>query len=641
MRSIVTLFYIIFVSVFISANQSLPTVIYDESKVDSLYNIVQSQDITYSKKIDVIGSFSSISLYSEYFQKLYPLFISLLDDARLSSDNNGMLFCYNSIANLYLGLWDSENSKKYLDSAEIYVNKADNLLFRASFYGNRGRYIQQYFPDRIPEAISDYQNSLFCYDKSGMKGNEDEIVIVVRNLALDGFQRNDSAYICKNIQKIEDLKKKHSSPIIDFFYMDVNVALNIMFYQKTADEIYLDSIINYAGKCLELYEKGLLPRSLNHVAIDFYAVTADAMTRKKGVDIAVIDSLLLIAESKYDFTDSIGLARIYQAKALSFFKSDMIDSAEVLALKSQKYLESGYKSNNYSQVKTNIEILRSIYIIKGDYKKAIEYDDLWTKKDEEIRANEIKELELRFEVEVKDSELKRLNSDIMYHENLHSLYILICVLLCLATLFLVLLIRTKRKSLNSRLALIGAEREEANLKLKLKDEQAVKAQLEKYEVLSDFHLKEMELIGKTKDLEQLYIDKDNLDKQVELFRQKVEAYDMLMEKGEHTNYDIQNVLLEDLRRLISRQIPDGDIYFNNINTLSKSYIDFLCEKSDGKLSVSYLKYCLCFAIGMGISDVAECFNIEQSSVHMIRYRLKKKFGLGNDDDLSLFLQEHI
>ena len=638
MKSIM-IFLFISVSVLAFASPSLPIAIYNESKVDSLYRIVQSRDVSYAKKIGAISNFNSISLYSEYFDKLHPLFNSLLEEANRYSDENGRLFCFNSLANLYFGLRDGDNARKYLDSAEVCVSKANNLHFIASFYGNRGRYYQRYFPDRMPDAISYYQNSLYYYDKSGIKGKENELVLIVYNLALDGFQRSDSSYICKNIQKIMELKESCYSPIVDFFYFDVKAVLNEMYYQKTSDEQYLDSIISYAGKCIKLYENKLLPNSFNYIAIDFYAFIADAMSQKKGVDVALVDSLLLIAESKFDPTDSIGLARIYQTKSLFFFNSNMIDSAEVWALKSQRYLESGYKSNNFSRVKTNIDILRNIYNLKGDYKKAIEYDDLWTKKDEEIKANEIKELELQFEVEAKDLELKRLNTDIMYHNNLQKLYIIICVLLCLTTLFFILLIRSKRKSLNNRLALIDAEREEAKLKLKLKEEQTVKAQLEKYEVLSDFHLKEMELIGKTKDLKQLYIDKENLDKQVELFRQKIEEYDMMEEKGEQTNYDVQNVLSEDLRRLIFRQIPEGELYINNINSLSKSYVVDLCERSDGRLSVSYLKYCICFAVGMGISDVAECFNIEQSSVHMIRYRLKKKFGLGNDDDLSIFLQE--
>lgn len=640
MKPVVTVF-LLYIATFVYSSQSLPVAIYSQSKVDSLCDVIYDPDISYSKKLNVISAFSSVSLYSEYFYILQPLFNNILEEARRRSDEGGILFCYDSMANLYLGLWDKNNLERCLDSAKVYINQTNNIQSLAMYYRIRAQYVQRYYPDRMPEAVRDYQKALSYYDKSGVRGKEDEVTIILHNLTLDGFQRNDSVYVCKNIYKIKEYKDHTDSPIIDFYFMDLMASLNKVYYETLSEERFLDSSIYYVKECLVLYENGLLPTSFNHLAIDLYTVVAELMSLKKDSDIFLIDSLLAIAEGQYSSSDSIGMARIYQTKARTFFYRNMIDSAEIMALRSQKYLDAGYRSNYYSLVKNNIDILRDIYCIKGDYKKAIEYDDLWTQKDEEIKANVVKELELQFEVDAKDSELRQLNSDILYYENRHKMYIPACILLCLATILLLLLIRSKKKNLNRQIALIYAEREEAKLKLKLKEEQTVKMQLERYEVLSDFHLKEMELIGKTKDLEQLYVDKKALDKQVELYHQKVEAYEATVEKGEQTNYDKQNVIMEDLRRLISRQMPEGNNYIENLELLNKSYINDLCEKSDGNLSVSYLKYCICFAVGMGISDVAECFNIELSSVHMIRYRLKKKFGLGNDDDLGLFFQEQI
>ena len=637
MKRIIMLLFIN-IAMFISANNTLPVAVYCESRVDSLCSIVNSTGVSYSKKINLICDYSCVSLYSEYFDKLSPMFCKLLEEANRNSDKKGILFCYTSLANLYLSVDDKENTRKYLDSAENNINRVNNLRHQAMFYGVKGRYDQRYFPDRTPEAINNYQNSLYYYDKSGVKGKEDEIVMILRYLTMDGFQRNDSAYVRKNIQKILELRQSNRTPITEFTVLEVNVAINDIYYQKTFEEKYLDSIIYYSRNCIELYESGLLSRSFKHIAVDYYTIMADAISQKNGVDAAVVDSLYLIAESKYDISDYVGVARLYQIKANTFLTRNMVDSAEFMALKAQRYMELGQKYNIYSLAKNNAGLLRDIYNIKGDYKKAIEYDDILIKKDEEIRANEIKELELQFEVFLKDTELKQLNSDILYHENVQTLSIFICILLCLATLFLVLLFRSKKKELNRQIALIDAEREETKLQLKLKEEQTVKTQLERYDVLSDFYLKEMELIGRTKDLEQLYSDKDSLDKQVELFRQKVESYEAYEVKAEQTNNDVQNVIVEDIKRLIIRHMSDGNVYVNNVDLLSKSYVASLNERSDGALSVSYLKYCVCFAIGMSISDVAECFSIEQSSVHMIRYRLKKKFELNNDDDLGAFLQ---
>jgi hypothetical protein len=404
----------------------------------------------------------------------------------------------------------------------------------------------------------------------------------------------------------------------------------------------LDTSIYYAKKGLEIYEAGLMSPFYRQVAIDLYAMMAKSMYRKKTSDPAAVDSLLHLAWTKYDVADSSGIAHIYQGRAQILLDRNMIDSAEIMALKAQKYLEAGYRNNYYLLAKVNIDLLRDIYTMKGDYKKVIEYNDLWIKKDEEIKANEVKELELRYEVESKEAEIKRLDLERLYQEDLYKRFVLICCLLSLAIFFVALLVRLKRRNLNNQIALINAEKEEAKLKLKLKEEQTVKMQLEKYEVLSDFHLKEMELIGKSKDLDQLRQDKEALDKQVELYREKVDAYELMMNTDKECDYDTHNVIIEDLKHLIKKQLetPLSDEYISNIEHINKSFVETLREKSSETLSVSYLKYCICFAIGIEIAEVAECFCIEPSSVHMIRYRLKKKFRLGNDDDLVLFLQKY-
>jgi len=227
-------------------------------------------------------------------------------------------------------------------------------------------------------------------------------------------------------------------------------------------------------------------------------------------------------------------------------------------------------------------------------------------------------------------------------ESLYTMLVIACFLLGITIFFIILIIRLKKQNLNHQIALIEAEQKEAKLQLRLQEEQTVKTQLERYSVLSDFHLKEMELIGKSKEIEHLRKDKETLDKEVERYRQKVEAYEKMLEKEKDDNSDTLNVIVEDIRRLVNKQ-PPSDIhndYLHQISRINKSFIEFLRDKSDDSLSISYLKYCVCFAIGMSISDVTKFFCIEQSSVHMIRYRLRKKIRIGNDDDLDMFIQKY-
>jgi hypothetical protein len=626
---------------FVLVNQSPVAAQDNESPIDSLRAIVYHPGMSFSDKLKIMSDFNGVFSCSAFFYELlFPLLNDFLEQGKKEDHCNGLLFCYSLIADLHLGLWEKEKVEIYLDSAEMYADRTEDMRYLAPYYRLKGQYIQRYYPHRTPEATGYYQKALTYYEEAGYEGRENDLIIILRNLTIDGFQRNDSAYIFRNINKLADMQKKYASSMLDFLLMDMKTYLHDFYHFQSQEEAFLDSSIYYAGRGLEIYESGLLPQFYRHVAIDLYVMMAELMNRKKGTEPDVVDSLLHIAETKYDLADSIGIARIYQARAKILFDREVTDSAEVMALKAQKHLEAGYRNNYYQIAKANIDLIRDIYESKGDYKKVIEYNDLWMKKDEEIRANEVKELALRYEFERKEAEIKRLDLDRMYQENRFRTAVLICALLCLAIIFVILLIRLKRRDLNSQVTLINAEKEEAKLMLKLKEEQAVKVQLEKYEVLSDFYLKEMELIGKSKDLDQLRQEKEDLDRQVELYRQKIEAYESMMNKEKKSDYDTHNVIVEDLKRLIDKQIksPLREEYIHNIEQLSNSYIEVFRKKSNENLSISDLKYCVCFAIGMEISEVAECFCIEPSSVHMIRYRLKKKFGLGNDDDLGLFLQ---
>jgi hypothetical protein len=286
-----------------------------------------------------------------------------------------------------------------------------------------------------------------------------------------------------------------------------------------------------------------------------------------------------------------------------------------------------------------MESLRDSLLEKGDYRQIIEYNDSLIKKEEELNRNAIKELELKKIADAKDFEYKQLKRDREYNERRKKLLLVIFVLLCSGCAIFVLYISSRRTNMKRRTALMNAEKEEAKLKLKLKEEQAVKLELQQYEVLSDFHLKEVELKGKMKDFEQLREEKELLDKKVEHYRRSIEAFETSVEKSLSENNELQKEIIEEITPLIKKHIPEHEEYIENIKNIKASFIDNIMHVIDGNLSKQYLKYCICFAAGMSIKDVSDCCFVEQASVHMIRYRLKKKFNLGNDDDIDLYLKK--
>ncbi|MDR1098203.1 MAG: hypothetical protein LBL57_08730, partial [Tannerella sp.] len=185
--------------------------------------------------------------------------------------------------------------------------------------------------------------------------------------------------------------------------------------------------------------------------------------------------------------------------------------------------------------------------------------------------------------------------------------ILVALLPIAAIVLLWLWFYSAKKNLKRRPALIKAEKEEAELHLKMEEEQAVKALPEKDEALPDCRMngindKKQESVG-TEEL-------------------------------------LQKSVTEDIARLITKKLPDKKDYVKSLERIDGQYISALKNAYNGNLSIPYIKYCACFSIGMEIGEVSTCFSIEQASVHMVRYRLKKNFGLDNMDDLDVFLRTY-
>lgn len=185
------------------------------------------------------------------------------------------------------------------------------------------------------------------------------------------------------------------------------------------------------------------------------------------------------------------------------------------------------------------------------------------------------------------------------------------------------------------------EKNETVQQLKVKEKQFVRTQLECDEMLTNFREKESEFEEKSKEIAQLRTDIKSLETQIEAYTQNIIEQERNNEKQLKQIKDrkhLNQLIIDDIIKLINKKLPGRDEYIELLKHIDGQYIHTLKNFHYGNLSVPYLKYCICFAIGMGIQEVSECFSIEQSSVHMVRYRLKKKFGLNNQEDFNVFLR---
>jgi len=579
--------------------------------------------------------FSNAALYSKYHDKLFPMFRHLLGEAKANGDREGVVFCYNAVAYLFLGQWDRDNAKTYIDSAEMFISSIETPRLLVSFYGIKANYIQRYHPDLAPESVRNYHNAMRHYVMNGKKGQDDEVAIMLRNMAIFSIHRKDTVNIQKSIDRIGELQQKHSSFILDFALWYALAGKGEILYHYTAGEQYLDTIIFYKKKCINLAENNKLPQKENHFLIDLYTDVAEAMSKKQVVNYNEIDSMLSIAQSKYNPADSTGIARIFHTKALTLYKCSMTDSAETQALLCARYLKNALEANYFAILIANLELLRDIYDSKHDIMKTIKYNDEVADMYEKINANEVMELKLQFEMDAIDFEIRRLYYDRHYQQRRYVMYIIICMLLALSVLAFYLYFTAKRARIKTEMELAAAENERKNSRLKRQSKQNAKKISDKYQVLSNFYLTDMQLDDMHRDLQMLCVEKEALDRKVENYRRQLESYNQEENHEPDPPVSYTN-LIQELRGLLSKKFPRRKDLLEKLEGIDQSLILSLQKKGGDIMSQLILKYCICMVIGMDISEIADCFDIELSSVHMMRYRLKKKLEI-SDNNLEEFL----
>ena len=424
-------------------------------------------------------------------------------------------------------------------------------------------------------------------------------------------------------------------------------------FNASGDEQMIDSAIFYENKRTELFltSGNELPEELEYDILQSYLLIAEYCSMKKNPDIKYINECIENAKSIGYTDDSYIMSRIKYSEALPLFEQKSYAEAEKRIIEAEKYLSKQIDEEGdmyppyafYSDEIAYADLHSKILYSAGNYKEALIYNRKKNDLKLKMRNIETRELEYLYNTEKEERKIEQLK--IINANQLQSTTMLIIAALLLITIMVLLWLwfYTVKKSIQRRSALIKAEKDEAELNLKIKEEQAIKTQLEKYEVLSDYRLKEVELDGKNKAMEQLLADKEELDKQIEAYTQKINEYERNNDKKQEQEQDrnedpLNNIIIESITKLINKKLPTKSEYIEILNDIDTQYISSLKHLYNGNLSVPYIKYCICFAIGMEIGEVSECYSIEQSSVHMVRYRLKKKFGLDNNDDLDVFLR---
>ena len=614
--------------------------------IDSLFDIVYNPKLSYKEKMRI---FYQCNFKREAQQEKQTAIVNtLLSESKRKKDINGLLYGYVYFADLHNEWNNNDLFQTYIDSADFYAENATHPIALAAYHYIKGTQAINVLYGK-KEGYKQFEMAIDHYSRAIHEIPYFDYILY--NIAIYIANQPDTTFSKRLINKVENMLVKEYSPFIEFSLCAMKSDFYSNVFHATKQESMLDSAIYYEKIRIGLYDayQDILPEKLDYDVLQSYLLLAEYCSLKNEPDWEYINDCIEKAKAIENTDDAYILSRIKYTEALSLFEQKNYYEAEKQIILAEQYLSKQINEDEtmyppetfYSDEISYSELHCKLLYAIGKYREALDYNKKMVELKQTMRTIESRELEYLYNTEKEERKIEELIISNANRLQSSTLLIIAAILLVGIIALLYLWFYAIKKNSIRRSALIKAEKEEAELKLKIKEEQAVKAQLEKYEILSDFRMKEIELEGKNKAMEQLLKDKDELDRQIEEYTQKINEYELDNEKNQDLEKDenhLKQLYMDDIVKLINKKLSKKSEYVELIRRIDGQYVNALRGLYNGNLSISYIKYCVCFAVGMEIGEVSECFSIEQSSVHMLRYRLKKKFGLNNNDDLEVFLR---
>ena len=347
-------------------------------------------------------------------------------------------------------------------------------------------------------------------------------------------------------------------------------------------------------------------------ALDIYIEYADTLLQSVALnnlgevylDINEIDSALTYLHQAEQLKNDLGLRNRLPVTLNHLAEAYMKKGQKEPAL---NYFQEALRiGDSIGMPAERIETLFGLYDYyktTGNYEKALVNLEFYHNTKDSLfnirKDRQIKELEIRYQVDKKNSEIELLNSKVVLQRSLRNLGILL--LLVVAALFIVTYNRIRLKS---------------RLLEKENDLEKEKSKQLKYELEEN----NRKLMAQS----MLSIQKNQLLNEI---KEKLTTIE-----GPCENIN-QAVKLVEETHSADKEWEDLKIHFTRVHPDFFSRLQEACPD----LTSNDLRHCAYIKIQMSTKDVARIMNVDPKSVKMTRYRLKKKLSLAEEDSLENFL----
>ncbi len=442
-----------------------------------------------------------------------------------------------------------------------------------------------------------------------------EIAESIENDAFIGTCLNNLSILYQDIGKNE--------MAIPYFFQALEIS------KKTGDSVAMARVLNNIGVSYQELKK-------KDLAIKYYLQAAEIKEKiSSKSDIAGtwinIGSLMLEAKdytaALNHFTKALWLSEEDQNE---LFKSEILrDMGEAyiglnqydLALQSlnsslmiaEKF---GMKERKYDALNS----LTELYSKMGNFEKAFEYSQTLSVFNDSLiklhNDNEIAEIKTRFETEKKEQEIVKLNNEKKYSRLVNIFLICFSVMLLIIVFFIFFSLKTR----------ISKNKEISNFEQSLVERKLTILELEQTNLEQTLKHSEKELVNMALYIVQKIDFLESLRKEIKTMEKDATSSNQEITKK------LSSLISHNLR--LDKEQVDFQLHLEKVN---QSFYKKL-EQKFPKITANELKLSALLRSNFTSKDIATIYNISPSSVDMNRYRLRKKFNLPSEENLSHFLK---
>lgn len=267
------------------------------------------------------------------------------------------------------------------------------------------------------------------------------------------------------------------------------------------------------------------------------------------------------------------------------------------------------------------QALADFYKQKGNYQKAMDFQrevTAYTNKNfNQQKALNAQKLEIQYEAEKKNNEVRLLKEREQSRKKQNFLYTCIAIASFFCLLFIFRSYHFRLRYSLQREKQLQLEKQDSELQVKLeKEEQArLKAEQQLLEV------------------QQQQLKKEVMANVLQLEHKNQMLYNLKDRLAGGDKVNIHKVLKEEM--ILDNDFQQAKVQIQQVHP---DFFQLLNEKAQKKLTLLDLKLCAYVYLQMDTPQIAQLMHVEAKSVRMSRYRIKQKLGLEKEDDLNGFFQ---